>query len=522
MPANPGLPGVALSIRLPESGPGADGILTVGQTVTLTVLVQNSGETALASLPLSFGYATDQLHLLAAAPAPTTLTAGQIGWADLLGEAILLPTDSIGVQLAFVVVASSTQLPGHLVENWAEVSGAQDIYGQLAAKAANRLPLRLTAPRIEVGKQIGAGVTSIGLGSPVTYTIRLTNAGDTTLAQIGLRDIFEPEHLRFVSASISPPVIQNRGNRSVLYWEDVTSDLGDIAPGATVSFTTLFVVAGAGSQTVNQVEVSGIVDEFADTVTNVSGEMSLTVKVAALDLELSSTPLPGSAVVGGDRITYTLRISNTGGLDLSNLWLRTEAPTNTDYLAGSAQPPTEEGRGPNGGLLWRLPALAQNAPFVAQFAAQVKPDENGGIVVSRAEAGSDQTPVARRAVVIHTALPTAVELLRFSATPGEGGLLVEWMTGAEIGSWGFHLRRGETADFTQSQLVTANLIPAMGATSGASYRFVDASAAVDGVYWYWLEEVESDGDRLFYGPVRSTLPPLLEGGYHLYLPTVKR
>lgn len=228
----------------------------------MTLLVQNSGETALASLPLTFGYDGDRLHLLAAAPAPTALTTGQIGWADLLGQSVLLLSDSIGVQLAFVVIASSAELPGRLVESWAEVVGAEDIYGQLAAKGESRLPLRLTAPRIEVGKQIGGGVAGIGLGSPVTYTVRLTNPGDTTLARIGVRDIFEPEHLRFISASIGPPLIQNRGSQSILFWDDVTGDLGDIAPGESVSFTTQFVVEGAGVQTTNQVETVGVLDAF--------------------------------------------------------------------------------------------------------------------------------------------------------------------------------------------------------------------------------------------------------------------
>lgn len=143
-------------------------------------------------------------------------------------------------------------------------------------------------------------------------------------------------------------------------------------------------------------------------------------------------------------------------------------------------------------------------------------------MVNRAEVASDQTPVSRRAVVIHTALPTAVELLRFTATPGEGGVLVEWVTGLEIGTWGFHLRRSVDGDLAHSQQVTNGLIPAVGANSGATYRFVDEGAVPGLLYWYWLEEVEIDGDRLFYGPVRSTSPLLLDGGYRLFLPAVGR
>lgn len=106
---------------------------------------------------------------------------------------------------------------------------------------------------------------------------------------------------------------------------------------------------------------------------NVSGEVGLAVKIAALGLGVSSTPPQGSEVMGGDRITYTLRVSNTGGIDLSGIWLRTEVPTNTEYIVGSAQPPAEDQRRPTAELVWRLPGLAQNAQFVAQFGVQVKP-----------------------------------------------------------------------------------------------------------------------------------------------------
>ena len=513
---------MTVSIRLPESGPGTDGILTVGQTLTLTLLVQNSGETPLTSIPLSYGYDPQRLHLLAAAPAPATLTGGQVGWTELLGQGLLLPGDSVGVQMALRVLVSSSDLPAGMVDSVAKVTGGQDIYGQVAASDESHLPLRLTNPRVAIGKGVQGGAVTIGLGSAVTYTIHLTNAGDTTLAGVGVRDIFEPEHLRFVVASIRAPQIQDRGSESLLFWEDVTSDLGDIAPGQSVTFTVQFVVEGAGIQTINQVQTAAVVDEFGDEGVNVSGEVSLALGIAVVDLRVTSTPPQGGEVAGGDRITYTLAISNAGGVDLSGVWLRTQVPTNTELILGSVQPPAEDARGTASQLIWRLPALAQNGQFVAQFAVQVRSEQGGGLVVSRSEVASDQTPVARPAVVVHTALPTAVELLRFIATTVGEGVLVEWVTGEEIGSWGFHLWRSEDGVFAHSRRAADGLLPATGSNGGATYRFVDRGVARDRIYWYWLEEVEIDGDRLFYGPVRSVLPAALDGGYQLFLPAVVR
>jgi len=522
LPPNPGLVGVSVSIRLPEIGPGADGILTVGQTITVTVLTQNSGETPLVSLPLRLTYAADRLHLLAAAPAPADFVPGEAEWHDLIGQGVLPPEDSIGVQLAFRVLRSTTDLPDRLTSSRAQVSDAQDIYGQRAASVESSLPLRLTAPSISIAKELAVASSSIGLGSPVTYTIHLANGGDTRLTRIGVRDIFEQEYLRFVGASVAPSHTGSLGRRGLLVWDDVTDVLGDIAPGGMISLTTFFVVEREGIQATNQAEVVDVMDEFGDDVASVSGGASLTVKLAALGLLLSSTPAPGSEVEAGELITYTLHISNTGGIDLSGIWLRTEVPTNTEYVVGSAQPPTAEVRGLHTDLIWRVPDLASGTPFVAQFTVQVK--QNGiGAVISRAEVTSDQTPVSRQAVVIHTAQPTAVELLRFTATPGAGGVLVEWVTGLEIGTWGFHLWRSETEDFAHSRQVTGNLIPATGANGGAGYHFVDEEAVPGGVYWYWLEEVETDGDRIFYGPVpRTEGLSAVDGGYRLFLPEIVR
>jgi len=494
----------------------------VGQQFTLTLLAQNSGETSLAVVPLAFHYDASRLHLLAAAPAPASLVGGQAVWDNLLGQGVLLPGDGIGVQLAFSVLGSSASLADGLAVQTARVTGAQDIYGQIAAPDESRLPLRLTAPRLRLAKGVEGDLPSVGLGSFVTYRIQLTNAGDTRLAKIGVRDTFEAERLRFVDASIGAPDIQQAGSQRILAWEDVSEELGDIPPGGSVIFTTRFFVEGVGPQATNWAETWNATDAYGDSVLNASGDASVTLSIAALDLTVSSTPRVGSEVKEGDRITYTLQISNAGGIDLFAVWLRTQVPTNTEYISGSALPPAEENRQIASELLWRLPGLARNGQFVAQYAVLVQADEEGGVIVNRAEAASDQTPVRREVVVVHTKGPTAVELLRFVATGRGDGVLLEWVTGAEVASWGFHLWRSASEEFAHSQRVTEGLLPATGANGGDSYRFVDGSASADGVYWYWLEEVETDGDRIFYGPVRAMPSVSLGGGYQLFLPEVRR
>ena len=497
-------------------------MLTVGQTLTVTVLIENSGATVLTRLPLSYTFDSRGLHLLAAAPAPLRVGNGIAEWEGLTGAGGLLPGDRIGVQLAFAVIGSSQGQGDGLSRGRAIVTGAADLYGQPAPATETELPLRLTAPAVGVEKGLLSNPAGIGLGSLVTYTVAIANRGDTRLVRVGVQDAYEPAYLRFISATVGPPAIHALGTNSLLVWEDVTAALGDVEPGAVISFTALFLVEGAGRETTNRVGLFGVEDVYGDRVAPVAGEFGLTAKIAALGLEVSSEPGAGAGVQGGEPITYTVRVSNTGGVDLTGVWLRTEIPTNTDYLAGSAQPPVEESRALSGDLAWAVGALGQGEAFTARFVVVVKVGEQGGVVVSRAAATSEQTPVSRRAVIVHTALPTAVELLRFTARGGGEGVWVEWETGWERETWGFHLWRSEDENFAHSQMVTGWLIPATGGNGGAVYGFVDRAAAPGGVYWYWLEEVETDGERIFYGPVRSLPGAMLEGDYRLFLPAVAR
>lgn len=101
--------------------------------------------------------------------------------------------------------------------------------------------------------------------------------------------------------------------------------------------------------------------------------------------------------------------------------------------------------------------------------------------------------------------PTAVTLRRFTASRDEGGVVVRWETGVELGARGFHLLRSVTGAEADAVHVTARLIPARGSASeGAAYSWTDATATnTSTTYSYWLEELETSGATRRYGPART-------------------
>src|SRR3990172_2041212 len=98
---------------------------------------------------------------------------------------------------------------------------------------------------------------------------------------------------------------------------------------------------------------------------------------------------------------------------------------------------------------------------------------------------------------------TAISLLSFTATGGDGGVLLEWETGSEVDNVGFYLYRAESEPGPY-QLANPTVIPGLGSSPlGARYRHVDSGLVNGTTYYYELEDLESTGVRERHGPVSA-------------------
>ncbi len=117
---------------------------------------------------------------------------------------------------------------------------------------------------------------------------------------------------------------------------------------------------------------------------------------------------------------------------------------------------------------------------------------------------------------------TAVTLAEFRAAHTDGGVLVSWATGAEIGTRGFLLYRAESGERADAVRVTPAMISAAGSPAGgARYSWLDTSADPATAYTYWLVEIEADDRRNEYPPARA-LPLAQAPGGAVYLPLLMR
>lgn len=109
--------------------------------------------------------------------------------------------------------------------------------------------------------------------------------------------------------------------------------------------------------------------------------------------------------------------------------------------------------------------------------------------------------------ILNPIIPTAVELLDFSATARKNAILLSWETASELNTLGFNLYRSKSPD-GKRKLLNSELILTLdgpGGVSGATYSYKDRTARPGIAYYYWLEEVDVYGHSELFGPEKAKI-----------------
>ena len=118
--------------------------------------------------------------------------------------------------------------------------------------------------------------------------------------------------------------------------------------------------------------------------------------------------------------------------------------------------------------------------------------------------------------------PTRVTLRSFTATAAGDSVTLTWETAMEIDNAGFHLYRAGEAEGDRvrinQELIGATAAPGQGAT----YTYRDEPGT--GQFFYWLEDVDTQGSGTLHGPVAVTVNAAAgEGGQdRTFLPVVAK
>jgi uncharacterized repeat protein (TIGR01451 family) len=123
-----------------------------------------------------------------------------------------------------------------------------------SATDATWIDLPFCAIGMEMVKQVTDPYSATAqVGDVVTFTLRLTNTGVSTMTVLQLADFFDPHYLAY-SASLPPAdtVLSN-----TLIWNDLTTVWGDVAPGQVREVVMSFVALTVTDVTTNTAALVG-------------------------------------------------------------------------------------------------------------------------------------------------------------------------------------------------------------------------------------------------------------------------
>ena len=503
----------ALAVLAARTGAFADGVLTAGQTVTVTTRLTNTGPLTLTVPPLSQTF--DPLYL-----APVGGPAQGV-------TVTLRPGEQATQRVIYRALASTAALTDSTTLVETAAAGVRDSGGAALPTQRAAAAVRITAPGVSVSTaRATTGRSSIAAGDLLTFTVEILNHGDTAITHLPLRENFPPGVLSFVRASVAGAAV-NQASGAV-QWSDLTAPLGDLAPGATARVELTYRLTRVAEAALRSVAVAGARDQFGDPLATATAE-ALAI-APSLSVGIAAEPAAGSQVRPGSVVTYEIQVLNTGDTLLTSLAI-TGALTGDGAFLPAAQrgamltpcPLAEEPAAPGAARVWRVAALEAGAScgVTAKVRVAAAPEQDKVTLAAAVQAA--ELAELFTAEASHQVFPTAPLVASFTAISTTAGIQLSWETAWETGLEGFHVWRGTTSVLADAERITPALLPATGAPADYTYRDLPPQ---NGAYYYWLEPVGEWSD-LYVGPAavrwqqhRILLPLVLKAcAAHCGMPT---
>ena len=198
--------------------------------------------------------------------------------------------------------------------------------GQIAMSCASggAYLLSPTTPGSDLGVAVSANVSQpASVGSPLTYTIEVSNVGSLAATNVKLSDLL-PTSVTFVSANTT----QGSCSGTTAF----TCSLGSLASGtkAVVQLTVIPNVAGVLG---HNVSVMG--SEVESNTPNNSGSASVSVAAASTDLGVSMSG-SASTVKRLANLTYTINVKNYGPGNGSGVTLTDALPSSMSLVSANS------------------------------------------------------------------------------------------------------------------------------------------------------------------------------------------
>jgi len=324
------LPGLGITKSLAD---GQDTEIQTGQTVTFTIVLENTGNTDIDSLPLTDTFDAAYLDFLSASVAPDSeLPDGTLTWNDLG------PLNAGGTRTVSVTFEAVANPAGHTTVNGAAVVGATDENGDDVPNVSDDEPIDITRPDVTITKSLADDQTPrVIVGDTVTFDVTVENTGDTTLTVVPVEDSFLSAYLEYADATIDPSSVTPGSPETTISWDDITLYSGDLGPADTYTFSvTLLTTDVPDAVLTNTAAIVGAEDEYGDDPGDTSEPEDFDVyDPTEVTLTKSADPAAGTILLPGDEITYSVTFGNATTVTFPSTLVIDSLSDAVDYVAGS-------------------------------------------------------------------------------------------------------------------------------------------------------------------------------------------
>ena len=292
-----------VSINKTVSGmSGADNRAVEGDALTYTISVKNSGNTKLD-----------------VAVSDDMWTAGKVNSAVLDGITIDVSSGSYTIpgldvgeskSITYTYTVTAEDVTNGTIDN----AATADINEDGTPDAKHEITTPTGEPSLIVDKT--ASEETVQVGAPITYTIEVKNDGYSVINNVVVRDTLWTEDTELTATGDVTGTYQVDEDGGKYY-------ISEMKPGQTLTITYTYTPTEAGTLT-NKVEVTA--DNLPDGE-KPSDEVTVEVTpepVSSLTVNKSLAQVNGSDYTGGkvsvgDKLTYTIQVTNTGNTTLSGV-----------------------------------------------------------------------------------------------------------------------------------------------------------------------------------------------------------
>ncbi|MBE7149444.1 DUF11 domain-containing protein [Bacillus mycoides] len=305
-------------------------ILSVGDTITYTTTITNTGNTAATNITFTSAIPANTTFI------PNSVTINgmqQLGARPALGVNIpnIAPGETVTVTFQVTVISippsSSIMDNDTILYSYTVDPSAAPVTTSTSTNSVTNPVLDAMITMIKSVDQ-----TLVTLGDTITYTTLLTNSGNTNATNITFTDLI-PDGTTFVSDSVTINGITQIGLNP-----NTGITIGAIAPNSSIAIA--FQVTATSTPVQNPIANSAtasytfIADPNAPIVsrTVTSNTVFTTINTATI---LSSKQVDRTFSNIGDTLTYTVALTNNGNSSAQNVIFTDTVPSGTTFIANS-------------------------------------------------------------------------------------------------------------------------------------------------------------------------------------------